>query len=458
MRALRTRLADEGGFTLVLVLGLIGLMAVLSVTLIGVVQDESTHSRKAVTRDDALQAAEAGVDDYIAKLVADHLYYAHYVHAGEATRRGTDGTTASHGAVWTGGLVWTYPNRKDAWRRIDGGYEYDLQITAPSSTNAAVQIISTGRPAGSNDTSEWRTLQTLVRPSSITDFQMVADADIQYGPTTTTYGKVYAGIDSKGVAHSISHLGVAYANLYAEGSVSATNLKNGAVTYDRTTIRSVIKNPVNFNDFLTSLSDIQRASQSGGIYLNNAAVDAWKLTFMPNGTVTAQSCMKSGTYDVAQSTPNCNGAITTYNVPTNGAIYVGQTAIVLGQVNGRVTVASKANVVVGGNITYILTGDDVLGLVAQNDVVVAEWAPYDLSWRGATIAQSGTWHSWSNTGSHGTLTYVGSTATYNGGYMNMFKTRIYQYDDSLLYLQPPWFPTVEDAYTVLLSRELPATT
>ena len=40
--------------------------------------------------------------------------------------------------------------------------------------------------------------------------------------------------------------------------------------------------------------------------------------------------------------------------------------------------------------------------------------------------------------------------------MSMFRTRVYQYDDSLLYLQPPWFPTVEDAYTVLLQRELTA--
>ena len=30
----------------------------------------------------------------------------------------------------------------------------------------------------------------------------------------------------------------------------------------------------------------------------------------------------------------------------------------------------------------------------------------------------------------------------------MFATRDYGYDDSFLWLPPPWFPVVEDAYTV----------
>jgi hypothetical protein len=40
--------------------------------------------------------------------------------------------------------------------------------------------------------------------------------------------------------------------------------------------------------------------------------------------------------------------------------------------------------------------------------------------------------------------------------MTMFQTRVYQYDDSLAYLQPPWFPTLDDAFTVVLLRELPS--
>ncbi len=39
--------------------------------------------------------------------------------------------------------------------------------------------------------------------------------------------------------------------------------------------------------------------------------------------------------------------------------------------------------------------------------------------------------------------------------MSQFQTRVYNWDTSLSYLQPPWFPTIDFAYTVLLFRELP---
>ncbi len=180
------------------------------------------------------------------------------------------------------------------------------------------------------------------------------------------------------------------------------------------------------------------------------------LTFNANGTVLAQTCTKRSGNDVAAVAPTCATG-TTYNVPTNGAVYVAQTAIVSGQVNGRVTVASNNDVVVGNNISYVLSGDDVLGLVAASDVIVAAWTPTNLSWRAATLAQSGAWRSWTSSQTHGTMTFTGSTTTYQGGYMSMFSTRVYQYDATLAYLQPPWFPTVEDAYTILVSREVTAT-
>ena len=100
------------------------------------------------------------------------------------------------------------------------------------------------------------------------------------------------------------------------------------------------------------------------------------------------------------------------------------------------------------------SGTSLSGIaVAKNDVIVAQWTPTTLTWCAATLAQSGQWHSWSNDGSHGTMTFKGSTATNLGGSMSMFTSRIYQYDDTLTYLQPPWFPTLSDAYTISLFRE-----
>jgi Tfp pilus assembly protein PilX len=454
MTRLRSRLSEEQGIAMLLVVFLIMFLTVLSVTFFEVIRAEGGRASQASNRDTAYQAAEAGVDDYIAKLLDDSTYYVHQVHPGEATRRANAGQTVTAGNAWSYGLVWSYPNGKDTWRQLSNGYEYDLEITAPSAGSNAVRIVSTGRKQGT--TTDYRVIEALIRPSSLADFQMLANANITYGSSATTYGKIYAGIDSLGVKHNVTHYGTAYANVYAEGSVLGPPiLMNGAQTYDQTNIRTQIKNPINFNSFLTSLVDIQRASQAGGIYLN-AATDAWQLTFLNSGQVQVRKCTKSSGRDVADVAPTC-GTNTVYNVPSNGAIYSEQTVIVSGVINGRVTVASNDDVVINADITYNNPGSDVLGLVARSDMVVARWCPYNLNWRSATLTQSGSWHSYLTDGSHGTLTFTGSTATNLGGYMNMFVTRNYLYDSTLLYLPPPWFPTVEDAYTTVLFRELAPT-
>ena len=471
-----TRARSDEGFAMLTVLGITVLLVVLATALIDVMQGEASRSRLAVKHDAAYQAAEAGVDDYISKLIDDRLYYVHFVHPGEATRRSTaSARVVTAGQTWaqTDGNTWTYPSGKNQWfgaAKLGNGYEYDLEIVPPSAVQPLIQILSTGRPVGDTDVRDWRELQVLVRPSSVSDYQMVADANIVYGSGATTYGKIYAGIDANGVAHSVQHDGTAYADIYAEGNVTgSTTLMNGARKFNSTNIRTVIKTPIVFNSFLASLVDIHNAAGAGGIVEDNAAVDAWKMTFQANGQVLVQACTKTSGKPIGDVAPTC-GAATPLNIPNNGAIYTGQPVIVSGVVNGRVTIGSASDVYIGGNLTYLQDGDDVLGLVASHSVIVAQWVPSTLNWRAATISQSGTWRSYGYDNQTGqsepdyignfklaSMTFTGSTATYGGGSMGLFNSRVYQYDSTLLYLPPPWFPTIQDAYTVVLSREITAT-
>lgn len=447
MRRLRSLARQEHGVALVLVTSLYALLVLLAVTLLATVMGEATRSERDVKRGTAFQAAEAGVDDYLAKLVDDPSYYSHYVHPGEATREEPGGSQVPAGSVWGYDLEWTYPAGNDTWRSLANGYEYSLQIAPPSAGSKVIKIVAAGRKSGT--TSELRVVETLVRPSSLADFYRVVNGDVSWGSGATTNGKIYAN-------GNIDHDGTATANIYAEGSVTGSyTLQNGAEIYDSSNIRTVIKNPINFNDFLTSFVDIQRASQLGGIYLNDPSKAGWKLVFQSSGSVTIQSCQQTGGSDVADVAPTCSGS-TTLSVPSNGAIYVAQTAIVSGQVDGRVTVASNDDIVVAGDITLVSANDDVLGLAAQNDVVIARYVPYNLTWYASVLAQTGTWRTFTSDGSHGTMTFRGSAATNLGGGMTMFQYRDYGYRDELQFLPPPWFPTIEEAYTVVLFRELPA--
>ena len=507
-------LRREDGQTLVLVIMLIAMLSLLAALLIDTLLSSQTRSNSSATKADARAAAEAGIDNYVSTLLLDNQYYLQYLAPGEATRQQTVvGSTTCNAAsakvssvlppssptAWpsSSGRSWCYPNGKDAWVDLGNGYSYDLETFpggTPANSSNYLELIATGRANSGGSAEDRQVLQVMIRPASVADYFMMTNADYDLGSTATVYGKVYS-------AQDVHFCGTGYADVYAEGNVYFTGSCGGtghlvppATYYDSNStpnIRSVIASPINFSSFQTSLDDISRAAKNaGGIYLNNpgGGVVAWQLTFNSAGTVSYRTCTAgtgrgmggSTTIDAVQ--PQCTGSVTTANVPTNGAIY-SEIPVVIGGgtssctdpappdgggvgnlsnancVHGHVTVASNQDIIIGDDIGYVSDGNDVLGMMAKNNVYVAEWAPTNLTWRGAVLAENGQ-RSQSPDACHngchgGTMTFSGSTASYNQPYMDMFGTRNYNYDSTLQYLQPPWFPTLPQAYTILLYRNLP---
>ncbi len=502
------RACRQDGQALVLVVFLIAALTLFLPILMDAVSSSATRSNEALIQSHAHAAAEAGINDYIAKLLDDNQYYLQYMAPGEATRKSTttpyqtissvpapSSPTSVPGGFGTG---WTFPNGKDAWVDLGNGYSYDLEITSPqtqgNNTNY-LQIVSTGKAHTGGTSADRQVIQVLIRPASVADFQMLSAVTVCYGTDATTNGYVYSLQD-------VDFGGTANANVYAEGRVNLSSscgsgrINSPAQKYDTTTnpgIRSVIKQPVQFGDFQVSLVDIKRASElPGSIYLSNSSAYAWQLTFNSNGTVTYASCKNPGGRNpqpIQNTRPTCDGSIANLNtslnggagsgtisVPTNGAIYADQSVIIgpgsstcrsalnvtltnADCVMGRVSVASGADIVVGDDIGYVTPGTDVLGLMAQNNVWVADWTGNSLNWSAATLAENGYWSEprsgVSNNSHSGTMTFSGSTATALGGAMSMFANRSYNYDPHLTFLQPPWFPTLQSAYTILVYRDLP---
>ena len=502
LRARLPRLSAEDGQTLVLVILLIAMLSLLGALLIDTLLSSQTRSNSSATQADARAAAEAGVDNYVSTLLLDNQYYLQYLAPGEATRKSTTtGDVVSSvqppasPTAWASneGRLWTYPNGKDAWVDLGNGYSYDLELTPPqtggNNTNY-LQIVATGKANSGGSANDRQVLQVLIRPASVADYFMMTNDNYVLGADATANGKIYA-------AGEADICGTANADVFSEVLVSTTRNCGGSTgtinanAYSPSTnpsIRSVIASPINFSSFQTSLSDIYRAAKNaGGIYLDSS-VYAWQVTFNSNGTVSYRSCTKGTGTGMGGSTaidavqPKCTGSITTKNVPTNGAIYSDAPVVIAGGtssctdppppdgsgsgnlsnancVNGHVTVASSQDIIVGDDIGYVTDGDDVLGLLSQKDVFVAEWAPTNLTWRGALLAETGQ-RSQSPDACHngchgGTMNFSGSTASYNQPYMDMFANRNYNYDATLQYLQPPWFPTLPQAYTILMYRDLP---
>jgi hypothetical protein len=510
-RRLRAGLAREDGQALLAAVFLIIILALLAGLLFTTMLSSQNSSKTSAIQADARAAAEAGIDSYVSRLLVDNQYYLQFLAPGEATRQSTatGDTVASvlppaSPTVWATneGTQWSYPNGKDAWVDLGNGYSYDLEVTPPQTGSNAtnyLQVVSTGQRNGGTTASDRQAIQILIRPASVADFFMLTNSNYSLGSGGTAYGKIYS-------AGNVYLCGPAYANVYAEQRVyyNVSNCSDGGTNngqvispgqaYDSTTnpgIRSVIASPINFSSFQTSLDQISRAAQNaGGIYLNNpgGSVVAWQLTFNSAGTVSYRTCTAgsgtgmggSTTIDAVQ--PSCTGAVTTKPIPSNGAIYSEIPVVIAGGtstctdpappngggvgtlinancVGGRVTVASNQDIIVGDDIGYVSNGSSVLGLMAKNNVYVAEWVPTNLTWRAAVLAENGQ-RSQSPDACHngchgGTMTFSGSTASYNSPYMDMFSHRNYNYDATLQYLQPPWYPTLPQAYTILLYRNLP---
>jgi Tfp pilus assembly protein PilX len=483
MRLSTPRLRDEQGIALVLVI-IIGLvLTTVSAVLVTALVNETSRSSHSVVRQQSFQAAEAGLNSYASKLIEDGLFYSHYVAPGESTRKDpVTSNLVTAGNPWPYGLAWTYPNGHDwvSTAQLPNNYEYSLQITPPSAAACAtptsplcgaITIVATGRPHADANTQDWREVEATIRPSSISDYYRIVNGDVAFGSTTTTNGKVYA-------AGNITHDGTANANLYAGGKVTGSvSYGSGATHYDSTTNPKVsqVVPPLNFSSFLASVSTISAVAKKAGTGLTNtngqyfdtstvAGVvtntqknyPAWVLTFNTNGTFSIKACKpSSGSDPAAGASPMSTCSSTaTFNVPTNGAIYSPQTIVVLGTVVGRVTIGSGNDIDIGGVLNPKTSGTDVLGLVATNDVYIAQYVPSTLTWSAAICVINGTWQGDKSDGSHNTMNFTGSSTTANGGDMTMFDTRNYDYDPNLLKLPPPWFPQLQ-AYTTVFFRELP---
>jgi len=402
------------------------------------------------------------------------------------------------------------------WRTISGtNYQYLLEVFPNYSQANQVRVISVGRPVPSaatpaSDKSGYRAVEELVSALTISDFQMLSAADISYGSTATTSGWVYATDDDSGNPADISHSGTATANLFTEDTLSSysgsTNLVSPARKYasnSSPSIRTVISEPITFADLRQSPQIAPIGGGEGAIQLDAASTgitlpdpnvaspppttipNAWSLNFQSNGTLIVTSCKKASTtnngvttyYPVEYSQPTCT-AYHTYTLLAGGEeIYTAEDVIISGTVNGQVTIYSagggkatsgdlsyaNGDVVVAGNISYQNPGSNVLGAVAQQSVIIACWEPNNpLSWRAATISLNGRWESDYDGGlsptcsasNKSSMTFTGSTATYNGGSMGGYNTRTYNYDSTLRYLPPPDYPQIPAALEVLYQRQI----
>ncbi len=167
----------------------------------------------------------------------------------------------------------------------------------------------------------------------------------------------------------------------------------------------------------------------------------------------------------------------TMALPANGAVFVtgaqaGENLHVSGTLQGQLSIGTNRDLIIDGNITYATDprinpdSTDVLGLIAEKDVVIAQGASPqggDLTIQASMMAMDDSFYldDWANE-LKGTLNIYGGIIQDRRGPVGTFSSRTgqkvsgysknYVYDSRLRTLPPPFYPTTGD-YVGLSWRE-----
>lgn len=465
----------ENGYLLVqvLVFGAAGVIIIGG--LIGWAGTSLKLSRHLASREQAFQIAEAGVE----------YYRWHLAHAP---------TDFKDGGTGSGPYIHPYKDK-------DGNTlgQFSLTITSPAVGSTLVTITSLGEVFDGSGAK--RTVESKMAIPSLAKYAVVANASMRFGEGTEIFGPVHAngGIRFDGVIHNL--ITSAQAS-YDDADHDDHNLEYGVHTHHGGTDplppttaptradvfmagRQFPVPAVDFTGLTVDLANLKTlANTTDGRYISNSGSQGYHLILKTNDTfdlykVTSvlsapHNCSNSttgwGTWSINRETFVAN-----YAFPVNGIIFVEDNVWVSGQINtARLTIASgrfpestntNTSITVNNDLKYTnYDGQDVLGLIAQNNFNVGLYSEDDLQIDAALVAKNGRAGRYYYTSGCGNeykrskLTLFGMIATkerYGFAYTDNtgYSLRNLTYDGNLLYGPPPSFPLTSDQYQIISWRE-----
>ena len=356
---------------------------------------------------------------------------------------------------------------------------YSLNIIPPTAGSTVVTVESTGWLDSQPESK--RTVRVRLGFPALTDYALLTAGDIWIGDTEVTHGKLHANggvrYDGTGDAQITS----AVPTYICKAHHGCGNQLKPGIWGDGgpTDYWSYPVPSKSFTAVTAKLNNIKTAAvPPNGVYLSSSGKQGWRISFQSNGTVRVSKvnttdCYSGKDIDSNQYNTYCidaktYGTVTTYNIsPTNSTfIYSEDNAWVDGTVKGRVTVgvATGKSIIINGNILYAAKdGTNVLGLMAEQNILVPYNSPNNLEVDAAILAQNGAAKRYYYPGNkRDQLTIYGSiisnglwTWSWSSGGGSIVSGYIHTdsvYDANLTYGPPPAFP-VGSEYN-LISWEL----
>jgi hypothetical protein len=382
---------------------------------------------------------------------------------------------------------------------------YFIEAERPISGSTIVIVKSTGWTSQNPDLK--RTVQVRFRRPSWSEYAVLANDFMRFGPGTEVFGKIHSnkGIRFDGTAHNIvsslsaTHDDPDHSGGNEFGVHTHVNIPPATGVNDTYRPLEAPPNPVsNRNDvfligrefpvpevsFTGVSADLsfmkEQASSGHGQYFDSSY--GRRIILKSDGTmdVCKVRTYDTDTYAITRYRTNtghstcssCSGqCLVNYPIPDNGIIFVENNIWLEGTINNKKVTIVAANtlgwtsrdIYIGmNNLLYTnFDGSDIIGLIAQGNISVIRDSLNNLTIDGALIAQTGrvgrNYYS-SHSYDKDTITVNGSLATnirYGFAYTDGtgYNNRILNFDNNLLYFPPPYFPTGTD-YFIDLWEEL----
>jgi hypothetical protein len=436
------------GYILIVILFFAAVVFVISAAVLNLGSFGLKVNRGSVNSLSALQVAEAGVNYYMWHLAHDKNDYKD----GNATPSASPYGPYFHDFMDSSGNVIGF---------------FTLYVTPPVLGSNLVTIKSTGQL---NDGPEQRTILAMIGIPSFTQYVLLSDFEMWIKEGEIMNGPLHSnrGIHFDGVNNGIVSAAVA---TYKPAPLFGGDGQDHPGVWGTGGPQSQWVFPVpavDFSKVTQDLSVLKAQAVSGGYYFEKTNKAGYYFLFKTNGTIDV--------YKVTQE--NNNGLskdfFQTINYPVDGIIFVEDNVWVEGVVKGKVTLASgrfpdssstRTDVTIAGNLTYDAKDcSNMLGLIAQRDILVAAYSPDFLEVDGALLAQKGhVWRKDFNNNIRDTITLFGSIATYDywswayydnhGDITSGYRHSVTTYDQCLALSSPPGFPTT-GSYAILSWREI----
>lgn len=424
----RTRLINQTGFSLPMVLSMILVFVILSTSVIGVIQSNLFAANNNVQRQKALNIAEAGLNYYLW----------HLSHNSTDFKDGKTTPSSPDPALGYGPYLHTYIDDSG----INEG-TYTLWIKPQGSGSTIATVRSIGQIKNS---SVIRTVEAQIGAPSFASYVLAGDSEFWFGNTETANGPVHSnvGVHLDGAnTTDVTSANASYvpsASYGGDGSTqpgvwcspSVTTPVN-CNTRDKSSWRYPVPS-VDFNQITGSLCTMKKAAFADYASTSALAGQANACTQTPTTRTNAYLPQRAvnGSFSLTKGylvELNPGGTYNLYNVnaendrsvpytsaltlqsvasnitlPPSGVIFAEDNVWVRSNstFKGRVTIAagrlatnSNANIVIADNLLYSTkNGTDAIGLVAEDSVIIAPYAipstgAFNFEVDAAMIAQSG---------------------------------------------------------------------